>query len=282
MNFTSEIEQDDQLNFLDAKLTRDNNTFTTSVFRKPTFTGLGLNFFSLTPLTFKLNSIRTLLDRAYNLSSSFALFHTEVEYLKTYFLNNLYPLYLVDRTISKFLNTKYLCEHVSTVPRLKKYVKLQFFGPSSYKIRNELLRDLKNVYKHIDFQIVLTNPFTVGSFFKIKDKIPEDVRSCVVYEYQCLSCNARYVGSTIRSFRSRRAEHFGKSVHTGRPLTKPSFSGIRLHAETCDHPLVEQNFKILRSLPDQQSLLIAESILIKKTKPLLNINTNAVELYTVE
>jgi hypothetical protein len=282
MQFTNEIEQNDQLNFLDVTINRINDTFSTSVFRKPTFTGLGLNYFSFTPSIFKVNSVKTLIDRAFNVSSTYAHFHTEVERLKTYFLNNLYPLHLVESTISDFLNKKYFHKKVSSAPKLKKYVKLPFFGPNSYKIRNELLRTLRNLYNHVDFQIIMTNPYTIGSFFKIKDNIPDDVRSCVVYEYQCSSCNARYIGSTIRSFKARRAEHFGKSILTGRPLTKPSFSSVRLHSEECDHPLLEQNFKILRSFPNQQTLLIAESIFIKNKKPSLNNNTYSVELYTVK
>ena len=44
-NFTIEVETGGSLPFLDALISRDNNSFVSSVYRKPTFTGLGTFFF---------------------------------------------------------------------------------------------------------------------------------------------------------------------------------------------------------------------------------------------
>ena len=41
INFTMEPEQQGSLPFLDVRVSRDDNKFVTSVFRKPTFSGLG-------------------------------------------------------------------------------------------------------------------------------------------------------------------------------------------------------------------------------------------------
>jgi hypothetical protein len=282
IKFTHEMEKSDCLQFLDATITKCNNNFTISVYRKPTFTGLGLHFFSFVPKLYKINSIKTLLNRAFVISTNYGLFHDEIVKLKDFFVKNSYPLHVIETVISDFLNTKFNpAPKSSTVPKLKKYIKLQFFGSNSYKIRNELKSILKQSFHHIDFQIVFTNPFTIGSYFKIKDRLPDDVRSCVVYNYQCSCCNARYIGSTTRSFKARRLEHLGKSIHTGKPLTKPEFSNIRLHSEECNHPINHSDFKILKSLPDAQSLLIAESIFIKNNKPSLNSNVRATELFTI-
>ena len=73
-----------------------------------------------------------------------------------------------------------------------------------------------------------------------------------------------------RAFKTRRLEHLGRSIHTGRPITNPSFSNIREHAEQENHPLSHANFKIIRSMPDKTSLLIAESLHIKFNNPSLN------------
>ena len=128
---------------------------------------------------------------------------------------------------------------------------------------------IKDFY-HIDFYFVFTNPYNTKSFFKFKDKIPPEVRSNIVYEYNCSSCNAGYVGSTTRSFKTRRLEHMGRSIHTGRPLANPPHSNIRLHSEEKDHPLRHDDFKIVNSFADQQALLIAESMIIKSKLPVLN------------
>ena len=45
IKFTMETESSNSLSFLDVKVSCNNNKFTTSVFRKPTFSGLGTSFF---------------------------------------------------------------------------------------------------------------------------------------------------------------------------------------------------------------------------------------------
>ena len=49
IKFTSEIEINNTLSFLDIKIVRENNKFTTSVYRKPTFSGVFTNFENFIP-----------------------------------------------------------------------------------------------------------------------------------------------------------------------------------------------------------------------------------------
>ena len=44
INFTFEGEVDNNLSFLDIAIEKNNNAFTTAIFRKKTFTELGLNY----------------------------------------------------------------------------------------------------------------------------------------------------------------------------------------------------------------------------------------------
>ena len=53
ISFAFEIESNRPLPFLDIDITRHNGTVTTSVYRKPSFTGLFTNFHSFLPLTYK-------------------------------------------------------------------------------------------------------------------------------------------------------------------------------------------------------------------------------------
>ncbi|XP_069970995.1 uncharacterized protein [Penaeus vannamei] len=69
IKFTCETQLN-QLPFLNTYVTIDNGRFHTSIYRKPTFTGLGLHFLSNIPYIYKINSIRTLITRAYNLCSN--------------------------------------------------------------------------------------------------------------------------------------------------------------------------------------------------------------------
>ena len=82
INFTIEEEQNNQISFLDITVAKTNNVFDTSIFRKPTFTGLAMNFLSSEPLLYKLNAARTLIYRAYHLSSTYLNFDREIKFLK--------------------------------------------------------------------------------------------------------------------------------------------------------------------------------------------------------
>ena len=67
ISFTFELEKDKCIPFLDMLITRSVDGFHSTVYRKDTFTGLGINFSSYCPLTYKINAIKTLIYRAYHL-----------------------------------------------------------------------------------------------------------------------------------------------------------------------------------------------------------------------
>ena len=52
ISFTPELEKDDKLPFLDVEIFRSNGEFSTSVYRKPTFIGLFINFHSFISLVY--------------------------------------------------------------------------------------------------------------------------------------------------------------------------------------------------------------------------------------
>ena len=90
IKFTSEKESNGSLSFLDVKVEKSFNGFKTSVYRKPTYTGLGLSWYSFCPDIYKINSIKTLLNRAYSICSNYFLLHAEFDFLLKYFINNNY------------------------------------------------------------------------------------------------------------------------------------------------------------------------------------------------
>ena len=94
--------------------------------------------------------------------------------------------------------------------------------------------------------------------------------SSVVYQYTCGSCNATYVGKTLRNLSIRTDEHKGVSFRTKLRLSKPVHSSIREHSETCDHLILNQNFTILDYATNDFDLCILESIWIWKLRPQLN------------
>ena len=102
IKFTCELENDGRLPFLDCLVHRNNSKFDVSVYRKPTFSGLGSSFYSFCPFNFKLNSINTLLFRAYNICSTYLYLHEEFKFLVNFFRSNGYCSKFVEKQISKF------------------------------------------------------------------------------------------------------------------------------------------------------------------------------------
>ena len=274
ITFTCEMERDDSLPFLDVMITKTNGSIKTSVYRKRTFTGSGLNWFSFLPDIYKLNSIKTLLNRAYDICSSYIFFHEEVEFLKNYFIKNNYKLDTFYDTVRTFLTQKRTERSLTyNVPKMIKYVKLPFYGKPSYNFRKKLNHMLKPQFPAVDFRFIFTNNFTIGSLFKVKDRIPDAVRSDIIYQFECPSCNARYVGLSARAYRCRISEHMGKSFRTGQFLNKMPFSSVRNHSHEEDHPFNENDFKIIQFCNSHQDALIGEKFLIEKIKPELNNRT---------
>ena len=83
IKFKFDIESDSQIPFLDVLITKGQQ-FSTSVFHKPTFSGLYTNFFSYIDLTYKKGLLNTLLFCSFNICSNLHCFHDEVEKLEEY------------------------------------------------------------------------------------------------------------------------------------------------------------------------------------------------------
>ena len=224
INFTYEMEKDNQLPILDVLITNHFTNLSTGVYRKPTFTGLGINFRSYIPYIYKINSIKTLLHRAYSTTSTWLAFHNEASFLGKYFHNNQFPKHIYDKQLNKFLNSKLNpAPPIISAKKESKYIKFPFHGHHSYEMRKSLTKLLQNCYPQIDFRIIFTNKNTIGSFLKQTRPLPTYLRSNVVYQFTCSSCNARYVGSTSRWLLHRVREHQGKSTRTGNWIANPSF-----------------------------------------------------------
>jgi hypothetical protein len=122
MNFTKEIEKDSCISFLDIWISRKQgvDSFFTSIYRKPTFSGIYLNFRSYAPMIYKKGLINCLLYRIFHLCSNWALIHEEINNLKCILLFNKYSSTLINDCIQKILNNIF-----SPNPRRNLYLYLE-------------------------------------------------------------------------------------------------------------------------------------------------------------
>ena len=107
IRFTMEKEINEKLSFLDILIDNSNPSIITSVYRKKTFTGLLTNYFSFTPMMYKLGLIRTLVDRVYKINNSWVGFHKDVQKLIFLLRKNCFPSSVIDRIISRHLAKSY-------------------------------------------------------------------------------------------------------------------------------------------------------------------------------
>lgn len=182
IKFTCELEKDKKLSFLDVEISRNAGKFTTKVYRKPTFTGLGMKFDSFIPNSYKKNIVSCLVNRAYKICSDFESFTNELRTLQLYFTNNRFPLHFVENVIKKTLNDIWTPKlQVPSVPKKPIYLKLPFIGRESYSVKRRLSSLLEKFYPQLNFKLILSPSLEIYSFFKCIDKLTLSLVSSVIY-----------------------------------------------------------------------------------------------------
>ena len=137
---------------------------------------------------YKINLIKILIHRAYYISSSFLILHTEVTKIIKILETNSFKLSIILKQIKLFLNHKYVDNKLQITKFSSKqniFIKLPFYGNELYIIRKNLQEVVKNYYPQIKLNIIFTDNLKISSFFKFKDRIPDTLRSSVIYKYTC-------------------------------------------------------------------------------------------------
>ena len=278
IKFTFEGESNNSLPFLDVNITRSQNKFVTTVFRKATFTGLSTNFFSSIFYQYKHASITTLLFRAFRICSTYALFHEEVECLRNHFTNNLFPIKCFNEILRKFLDNQFKQPTLNfNVPRRTVYINLPFIGDQTSKLLEEIRQLMCRFYPQINPRFYFKNTNTIARFFNKYDNPDVLVRSSIIYKYTC-NCSLQYIGSTQLQLFRRVSQHKGVSFRTGIPLSKPDQSAIRDHCNSHNHKFDENNFTIVDHCQYKTDLQILETLHIHTELPSLNGNQHATTL----
>ena len=114
VSFTMELGEHGKLPFLGTEIRKCNGRLETRVNRKPTDTELLLHYKSHVDVRYKKSMLKTMLDRAFKMSSTWELFHLECNHLTQTFSRLQYPAQLLQSTISNFVTKKVSGELIST------------------------------------------------------------------------------------------------------------------------------------------------------------------------
>ena len=254
---------EDGTHFLDVNLHRDGSSFKTSVYRKPTFTGLYINYNAFCPKQYKVNLVRSLYDRGRRICSP-PLFDKEATFLRVILSRNGYPHWFIDK-YSQPANK----QSVPTVPKKPILFAVQYVGEASTRETIHIKKTVERAYPHL----------RVVPWFRTcrlaanapKDPIPAAQRPLVVYNYRC-ACGASYVGRTERTLEQRMKEHIPKWCAAGksRPRSQqPPSSSITHHHLTCPQTASRDNFRVVKFCRTALELRISEAVLIRLTRPSL-------------
>ena len=106
-----------------------------------------------------------------------------------------------------------------------------------------LISYLNRYCNDLDIKLVFTT-FKLRNLFSMKDSVPRELRSRVIYKCTCVCCNACYIGETGRHFSTRVREHFssGKSSYIFKHLQC---------SEHCRQSGATNCFEILDSAPTE-------------------------------
>src|SRR5580765_2025169 len=130
LQFTIENSINNQINFMDISISLISGNFITDWYRKPTFSGRFLNYFSQHPLCQKRGVIFGLVDRVFRLSHP--QFHNKnLSLIINILLNNDYPLDFIFTTIRKRIKTLISNKDCSQSPPLISPLTTPLTSPST-------------------------------------------------------------------------------------------------------------------------------------------------------
>ena len=231
--------------------------------------------------------------RAIRICSDYHLLHEEFEFIKDISLQNGYPLRFVESQIRKTLNRTYKVKNKSAENSPK-----VIFGKEQGKKNNILVeiwyveaptslfgKQLARIGQEINpnscIQIIPKPPMTVGNYFPLKDPIPKNLCSRIVYHIKRLDCDAAYIGKTIRQATRRLKEH-GAPLNQNSGITPTTLSQIQSSAASNTLRRSARNigkmvnYRLLASMTEEKSENVnAENISI-------NIKNSALNPHAIE
>ena len=258
---------------------RNGGEITTSVYRKPTFTGVYTHFHSFLPSLYKFGLLSTILFRYFSICSSFQLFHLEIVEFKKIFAKNGYSSTFIDTCIQKFLNKIFVKKIIKqTVPQRDYRIVLPYLGPLSDKFQKRIKNVFKKLIPYGKINIVYKTQRRLSHFLKFKDVVNSDLDSHIIYHFKCPSCNAGYIGETSVHHLVRNSQHLGISEFTGKPTTAGVPTAVTKHILSKKCACSLNDFKIIGRETDYHRRKIKESLFIKLHDYDLNKQQSSTEL----
>jgi len=259
---TSELEENQQLPYLDILIRRERDKFHTTVYRKACATNQVPAYNSFTEMRYLTSAIRSDSIRAHRYCSSTKDREKELNFIRHKFHQHGYPLTIINTTISKACADLKLKARALPAPADSNNapqpirLSMPFAGSCFYQ--------LKRAAYNIGIQLVSKPQRTVASVLcsKAKHHLPKEQDSNIVYLIEC-SCSVDgdpviYIGETDRELQTRVKEH--QDSWAGGVRSRSATSAFSTH-RTCT-PAFDRA-EVLHHASHPQLRLLLESAYIR-------------------
>ena len=247
------------LPFLEVLVERQTGVgFHTRIYRKKTFSGLITKWDSFVPKTYKYNAISTMAYRAIRICSSYPALAEEFEFIRNLSLKNGYPIAFVESIFRRQLNLIYEPRAVTPVALETDTVVLRvpYYGKPSQIYAKRVIAAVTKQYPLKKVRVVYDITARIGLNFTIKDQIPTELKSGVVYETTCPQCK-KYIGKTCRHLKTRMNEHLADQRKILNPSAKASDEKIsnKPIAPNNHHMTTRSKTRMIQHTSNQRKLL---------------------------
>ena len=281
MSFIIETKQNNKISFLDVNVIHEQGIFTTSVYRKPTFSGVYNHFGSFLPNTYEIGLIYTLVNRFSWICSYWSIFHSHT--FKRGISEKWLSKNLIDRYFKLFLNRiSNLKEAVPGAEKKLLWLVLPYLGTKSPQTRTKLQKSIEGVLKCCKLQFILRSQNNIFNNFRLKDPVLQTLTSDVVYKFPCWLCNGSYNGECIRNLAVRIGEHVCISHLTSKKIQSRKNSAVCHNLLNCNYSSTFENFSVLCHDNMKYFLELKESLLKMKGRPSMNQSIRSAPLYLFE
>ena len=262
LKFTHELPSEHGLPFLDISLEQCGTQIKTSWYRKPSDTGVLLNYHAVSPEKYKRSLVAGFVHRVWQTCSDYVNFDRCLKQLKTVLEMNQYPPYfynsIVRRTLEKLVGHPG-SDCGTALPRKRDilqsfFLRLQYRGKVTDHLVKKLSQSLDNC------RIILVTTKMSLLLPSLKGKLTPLSRSRVIYHINCPACDAGYVGYTTRHLKTRLMEH----GRTNAPVAD-HFEGCGVSPKS-----IVRNAKVIDSHISTNFLLSLEAVYIAKKRPSIN------------
>ncbi|CAF4276567.1 unnamed protein product [Rotaria sp. Silwood2] len=167
----------------DINALNSTKSFATTIYRKPTYTGLITKWNSFVPYSYKVSTISKFIG-----------------------ILNGYPEGFIKSQIRKTLEQNKNNKD-NSLKKEQVFIDIPFFGRSTEIFGKRIINLAKSINPQIRIQPIQRPPSSLSKYFPIKDPIPKSLKSNAVYKLDCSNCEATYIGKIIRQICRRLQEH---------------------------------------------------------------------------